>query len=163
MKNYTFIDWQNLHLWTSQDNWKIDLYKFRIFLKDKYKVKKAYYFIWFKNDKNKDLYDNIKNAWFKLIFKKQVSEMDSLKKWNIDTDMIFYIMKNLIDRWDRFEKIILVTWDWDFKILVDYLIEKDRFEKILFPNKKFASSLYNKLTFKKYYYLKNAKNHLEYS
>jgi hypothetical protein len=29
-----------------------------------------------------------------------------------------------------------------FKILVDYLIEKNRFLKILFPNKNFASSLY---------------------
>ena len=145
MNNYAFIDWQNLYLWTSQDNWKIDLYRFRIFLKDKYKVKKAYYFIWYINDENRDLYYNIKDAWFILIFKKQISKMDSFKKWNIDSDMIFHIMKNLLEKWDIFEKIILVTWDGDFKILIDYLIEKNRFEKILFPNRKFTSSLYKKI------------------
>ncbi len=30
-------------------------------------------------------------------------------------------------------------------MLVDFLIEEDKFEKILFPNKKYASSLYKKL------------------
>lgn len=163
MNNYAFIDWQNLYLWTSQDNWKIDLYKFRVFLRDKYKVKKAYYFIWYINDENNDLYTNIQDAWFILVFKKQIIEMGSSKKWNIDSDMIFHVMENLLERWNEFDKIILVTWDWDFKILVDYLIKKERFEKILFPNRDFASSLYKKLTFKRYYYLNNAKSHLEYT
>ena len=45
-----------------------------------------------------------------------------------------------------FTKIILVSGDGDYKKVVDYLIKKNRFEKILFPNKKFASSLYKKLT-----------------
>ncbi|MCD4704566.1 hypothetical protein K8R66_00655 [bacterium] len=38
-------------------------------------------------------------------------------------------------------------------MLVDFLIEEDRFEKILFPNKKFASSLYKKLPTKYYDFL----------
>jgi len=29
--------------------------------------------------------------------------------------------------------------------MVDFLIEENRFKKVLFPNKKFASSLYKKL------------------
>lgn len=61
-------------------------------------------------------------------------------------------MKNMIDRND-FQKIVLVSGDGDYKKVVDYLIKKDRFEKILFPNKKFASSLYKKLTVKYFDYL----------
>ena len=41
------------------------------------------------------------------------------------------------------------------KKVVDYLIKKDKFRKILFPNKKFASSLYKNLTVAFYDYLNN--------
>jgi hypothetical protein len=54
-------------------------------------------------------------------------------------------MKSLIDEKDDFEKIILVSGDGDYKNVVDYLIKKERFLKILFPNRKFSSSLYKKL------------------
>ena len=44
----------HLHLGTTQDSWKVDLYKFRIYLKDKYKVTDAFLFIGYieKNQKN---------------------------------------------------------------------------------------------------------------
>ena len=53
-------------------------------------------------------------------------------------------MKSLIDKTDL-HKIVLVSGDGDYKKVVDYLIKKNKFEKILFPNMKFASSLYKKL------------------
>lgn len=34
--------------------------------------------------------------------------------------------------------------DGDYKKLVDYLVKRNVFKKLLFPNKKFASSLYKK-------------------
>ena len=49
---------------------------------------------------------------------------------------------------DDFDKIVLVTWDGDYIKLVNYLIEKERLEKILFPNGKY-SSLYKKPIFRK--------------
>lgn len=54
-------------------------------------------------------------------------------------------MRRLIEE-NNFEKIVLVTGDGDYIRLVKYLIEKEKFEKILFPNSRF-SSLYNKLAF----------------
>ena len=63
-------------------------------------------------------------------------------------------MKNLVDNQD-FDKIVLVSGDGDYKKVVDYLIKKDKFRKILFPNKKFASSLYKNLTVAFYDYLNN--------
>ncbi len=51
------------------------------------------------------------------------------------------------------DKIILVSGDGDYKLLVDFLIEENRFEKILFPNRDFRSSLYKKLSNKYFAYL----------
>ena len=54
-------------------------------------------------------------------------------------------MKRICER-ERFNKIVLVSGDGDYKKLVDYLIEKNKFEEILFPNKIFNSSLYKDIT-----------------
>jgi hypothetical protein len=44
-----------------------------------------------------------------------------------------------------FDKIVLVSGDGDYKMLVDYLIEEGKLSKILFPNRKFRSSLYKQI------------------
>ena len=56
---------------------------------------------------------------------------------------------------ENFHKVILVSGDGDYKLLVDFLIEENKFEKILFPDKKFASSLYKKLGSEYFDYLEN--------
>ena len=89
MWNYAFIDGQNLHLGVMADGWDIDLSKFMIYLRNKYRVTKAFYYIGFQDPKNNQLYNDIQNAWFTLVFKKQTVQALSNKKWNIDSDMIF--------------------------------------------------------------------------
>ena len=68
------------------------------------------------------------------------------KKWNVDVDIVFDIMKNIVENED-FDKIVLVSWDWDYIRMVKYLISKDLLLKILFPSSKY-SSLYKKIKFK---------------
>ncbi|MCK5539249.1 MAG: hypothetical protein KAI79_20670, partial [Bacteroidales bacterium] len=63
---------------------------------------------------------------------------------------------------ELFDKIVLVSGDGDYKMLVDFLIEEGRFKKILFPNKKFASSLYKKITRKYFDYLANIKHLIKF-
>lgn len=53
-------------------------------------------------------------------------------------------MKKLYKK-ENFNKIIIVSGDGDYKLLVDFLIEENKFEKVLFPDGKRASSLYKKL------------------
>ncbi len=65
------------------------------------------------------------------------------KKWNVDVDIVFEIMRRLKDEKD-FDNIVLVSGDWDYIKLVNYLIENNCLKKILFPNS-FFSSLYRKL------------------
>ncbi len=43
--NYAFIDSQNLNLGIRSRGWELDFKKFRIYLNDKYNVKKAFLFI----------------------------------------------------------------------------------------------------------------------
>lgn len=43
--NFAFIDSQNLNLAILSMNWRVDFKRFRIYLKDKYKVNKAFLFI----------------------------------------------------------------------------------------------------------------------
>ena len=161
--NIAFIDGQNLYLGTKQDGWSIDLSKLKIYLQDKYNTKEAYYFIGYLQEENNELYKEIQKAGFIIIFKEHNEYAITKKKGNVDTDIVFEIMKNLVENTD-FNKIILVSGDGDYKKVVDYLISKERFKKILFPNRKFASSLYKKITIKYYDYLdnKDIKRKIEY-
>ncbi len=72
-------------------------------------------------------------------------------------------MKKPVDEKDHFEKIVLVSADGDYKKMVDYLIKKERFEKILFPNKKYRFSLYNAITHEFFDYPDNVKDRISLS
>ncbi len=146
MKNLAYIDGQNLHMSTTTavPPWRIDLARFRVYLRQKYHVGRAYYFLGFVQDEHQDLYDEIQEAGFILVFREHSSVMIGKKKGNVDTDIIFTIMKKLY-RKEAFDKIVLISGDGDYKILVDFLIEEKRFEKVLFPDQKRASSLYKKI------------------
>jgi len=80
-----------------------------------------------------------------LKFREHNPAMFGKKKGSVDSDIIFHIMKKMYKK-ENLEKIILVSGDGDYKLVIDFLIEEGRFEKVLFPNKKRASSLYKKLS-----------------
>lgn len=156
--NIAYVDGQNLYMGTAKSSprWKLDLVRFRVYLEQKYKVGTAYYYLGYvqtgaEYDK---LYEEIQKAGFILVFREHNSAMLSHKKGNVDSDIIFNAMKRLHLK-DAFDKIVLVTGDGDYKMLVDFLIEQKRFEKILFPNTKYRSSLYRKLE-PKYYAMLDA-------
>ena len=141
------------------DPWRIDLKRFRVYLTEKYSVSKAFYHLGYVQDtlSAQDLYEKIQNAGFILVFRQHSEAMIGTKKGNVDSDIIFSIMKRLYKKED-FKKIIIVSGDGDYKDLVDFLIEEKRLGKILFPNKKFASSLYKKLGSEYFDFLENVKD-----
>lgn len=155
LKNFTFIDGQNLYMNTAKkgiDSWKIDLARFKFYLERKYNVSEVYYFLGFVQEKNQDLYEEIQKAGFILMFREHNPAMLGKKKGNVDSDIIFHIMKKLYKQ-EKFNKIILVSGDGDYKLLVDFLIEENKFEKILFPDRQYRSSLYKQLSNKYFSYL----------
>lgn len=170
MNNYAYIDGQNLYLGTrglddAHHPWRINLAKFRIYLKQKYNVEKAFYFLGYvqEGQKIEHLYESIQSAGFILVFRQHNSAMIGKKKGNVDSDIIFSIMKRLYSK-EEFDKIVLVSGDGDYKMLIDFLIEENRLEKILFPNTAFRSSLYKQIGAPYFAYLddKDVKKKIEW-
>jgi len=165
VKNLAFIDGQNLYMGTAKNKinpWKIDLFRFNEYLSKKYKVIEAYYFLGYIQETNQELYEEIKNSGYILSFREHNPAMIGKKKGNVDSDIIFHVMKKMY-KGEDFSKIILVSGDGDYKLLVDFLIEEKRFEKVLFPDRSKRSSLYKSLSNKFFAYLDDAdiKNKIE--
>ena len=142
--NIAFIDGQNLHLGTREHGWSVSHQRLRIYLSEKYNITEAYYFLGFVSSEEQDLYDNLQKAGYILSFREHSSALKGKKKGNVDGDIIFGVMKKLVDN-EPFDKIFIVSGDGDYKKLVDYLIKKNKFGKMLFPNNEFSSSLYKSL------------------
>ena len=165
MNNYAFVDGQNLILGTtmSKKPWKVDLYRFRRYLREKYNVTKAYYFLGCIDPMNQDLYDMIQDAGFILVFRSYEIEAISHKKGNVDTDIVFTIMK-VFHELPEVRKFYLVSGDGDYYKTIDYLREQDKLGKVLLPSHKNASSLYRRLNNSNFDYLDNPdlKRKIEY-
>lgn len=154
--NIAYIDGQNLRMGTldTKPSWRIDLQRFRVYLREKYHVDKAFYYMGYviDGDKYQRLYEYIQESGFILVFREHNSAMIGKKKGNVDSDIILDAMKRLYLK-EKFDQIVLVSGDGDYKGLVDFLIQQNKFSKVLFPNKKYASSLYKQLEPKHFDYL----------
>ncbi len=152
INNQAFIDGQNLHLGTTKacPSWRIDLERFRIYLREKYYVNEAYYFLGCIDNDHEGMYNLIQKAGFILVFREHNFSMVGKKKGNVDTDIVFSIMKKVADK-EKFNKIILVSGDGDYIKMIKYLISKNKLEKVLAPSHKSISSLYKSLVDNKFY------------
>jgi len=140
MKNYAFIDSQNVNLAIRSLGWRLDFSRFRTYLKDKYAVGRAYLFIGY-IPQNQPLYTALQSAGYILIFKPTLTLGDGTVKGNVDAELVMHAMVEF----DNYRKAVIVTGDGDFYCLVDYLIKHDKLEKLIIPNRKKYSSLYRKL------------------
>ncbi|TSC94407.1 MAG: Uncharacterized protein CEN87_528 [Parcubacteria group bacterium Licking1014_1] len=66
--NYAFIDSQNLNLGIRSSGWILDFSRFYVYLKDKYKINKAFLFIGYVPG-NESLYTYLQKAGYIVIFK----------------------------------------------------------------------------------------------
>jgi hypothetical protein len=60
LKNYAFIDSQNLNLAIRAQGWVLNFKKFRKYLKDKYKITKAFLFVGFVPE-NQSMYTSLQS------------------------------------------------------------------------------------------------------
>lgn len=127
--NYAFIDRQNLNLAIQELGWKLDFKRFRVYLREKYCVQKAYYFIGFVEGNN-DLYSFLQSAGYILIFKPTFRSSDGQVKGNCDADLVLQAM---ID-FKKYDRAVIVTGDGDFYSLVRYLRERRKLRVVLAPN-----------------------------
>lgn len=129
---YAFIDSQNVNLSIHDQGWKLDFGKFRVYLKDKYQVEKAFLFIGYVQG-NEALYTYLQNCGFLIVFKptleyKKDGELHT--KGNVDADLV---LRTMIE-YPHFTKAIIATGDGDFYCLVEYLIGMKKLLKVFIPN-----------------------------
>ncbi len=157
LKNYAFIDSQNLNLGIRELGWKLDFERFRIYLKEKYAVKRAYLFLGYLPE-NQDLYNSLQEYGYVLVFKPILKAKDGEVKGNVDADLVLQAM---ID-YKEYDNAIIVTSDGDFYCLVKYLYTKKKLGLVLSPNRERCSTLLKKTAREKIVFMNNLKQKLEY-
>jgi len=135
---FAYIDAANLHKGIGEFGWKLDYVRFRIWLKEKYKVDKAYLFIGL-IPKYKTLYTFLQEAGFTLIFKETTYDNDGKAKGNCDADLVLRVVRDFYE--NKNSGVILVTGDGDFASLAQFLLEKNKLKSILALNNRKCSIL----------------------
>jgi len=139
MNNYAFIDGTNLYLGVKSQKWKLDYKKFRVFLKDKYKVKKAFLFIGYVSG-NESLYKNLQECGYICIFKPTLEITGKGKrkiKGNVDAELVLHAMIEF----PNYDKAVIVSGDGDFYCLIEYLETQNKLLKIIVPTETYSSLL----------------------
>jgi len=127
--NYAFIDSQNLNLSILSLGWKLDFARFRVYLREKYGVEKAFLFIGYVKE-NEKLYKFLKNSGFICVFKPTLEYKDGTTKGNVDAELVLHTMIEYLS----FDKAVIVSGDGDFYCLVKYLLEQNKLKTVLVPN-----------------------------
>ncbi|MCX6789434.1 MAG: NYN domain-containing protein [Candidatus Gribaldobacteria bacterium] len=139
IKNYCFIDSQNLNLGVKSQGWKLDFARFRVFLKDKYQVDKAFLFIGYVAG-NQGLYTFLQKCGYICIFKPTLEINDGKVKQikgNVDAELVLHAVIEMAN----YEKAVIVSGDGDFHCLVEYLEQQNKLLKIIVPNLRYSSLL----------------------
>jgi len=135
--NYAFIDSQNLNLGVQELGWRLDWKKFRIYLKHKYKVERAYLFIGFVED-NGNMYRLLQSYGFILVFKPTLKDGKGNIKGNVDAELVLH---SAAIEFNNYDKAVIVSGDGDFKCLHNFLKSKNKLLNIIIPNPYSESSL----------------------
>jgi len=130
--NFAYIDGANLYKGLRFFNWQLDYRRFRIWLKEKYSIERAYIFIGLV-PKYKDLYTYLQESGFTLVFKETIYNKDDGKpKGNCDADLVLWAVRDAYE--NNFDKAIIVSSDGDYASLVKFLQERNKLEIILSPS-----------------------------
>ena len=140
MSNFAFIDSQNLNLGVRSSGWKVDYKKFRLYLKNKYSVDRAFMFIGLVGN-NQKLYTELQAAGFILVFKPTVQYFENGKrtvKGNVDAELVLHAAAI---EFSNYDKAIIVSGDGDFACLLEFLDDKNKLLHVLAPNHKYSKLL----------------------
>ena len=146
-KVYVFIDSQNLNLSIKDCGWELDFKKFYVYLKDKYRITKAFLFIGYVAG-NEALYTFLQKAGYIVIFKPTLEyKKEGLvrTKGNVDAELVLHTMIE----YPNYDKAIIVSGDGDFHCLIEYLEKEEKLLHIFIPNRNKYSALLRK--FRKYF------------
>ncbi len=155
--NYAYIDSQNLYLAIQELGWKLNYKRFRVYLREKYDVEKAYMFLGYLAE-NQKLYKFLQEAGFILIFRPILEKDGKPIKGNCDVDLALHLLTNL----NNYNQAVIITGDGDFCMLVKHLKENDKLAKVLAPSHNNCSVLLRKAAGTAISFIDDLKNKLEY-
>jgi uncharacterized LabA/DUF88 family protein len=133
---YAFIDAQNVYMGTRAAGWTIDAFKLRIYLSDKYHVRKALWFVGYLPEMQ-GFYTLLQKAGFIVVLKEVARDRGGMPKGNVDVDLTLYA----VDLEDEYDTAVLLTSDGDFASLVRHLKEREKLEVVLSPHRANTSRL----------------------
>lgn len=155
MDNYAYIDGANLYNGVKSLGIRLNYFRFRVWLKEKYNVSKAYIFIGL-IPKHKDLYLSLQEAGFILVYKEVIYDKEGKAKGNCDADLVLQIVCDTYE--NKYNKAVIVSSDGDYASLVKFLILKDKIRTILSPANKDKCSILLKRTGVSISYIVDQKN-----
>ncbi len=138
--NAAFVDSNNLYQAMKVIGWKLNYDKFRVFLSDKYDIKKAYLFIGYL-PQNQAMYTNLQQKGYILVFKPVLTLRNGTTKGNCDADLV---LRAMIE-YPNYDKAVIVAGDGDYYSLIDYLKTQGKLEQVLIPDEYHYSALLKKV------------------
>ncbi len=156
--NFAYIDGANLDKAIKELGWSLDYKRFRVWLSEKYKIKRAYIFIGLIS-KYKNLYTYLQESGFTLIFKEVIYDGTGKPKGNCDADLVLQAVSDTYQ--NNFEKAIIVASDGDYAGLVKFIEERNKLLVVLSPNTKEKCSILLKRTGVKISYINDQRSILE--
>ncbi len=153
---HAFIDSQNLNLSIRDLGWKLNFRKFRVYLKDKYKIEKAFLFIGY-IPHNESLYKSLQEYGYIIIFKPTLIKPDGKPKGNVDAELVLHTMIE----YKNYDRALIVSGDGDFYCLIEYLKNQKKLLKLMIPNRNKYSSLLRKFG-ADIVYMNDLKHRLQY-
>lgn len=136
--NFAYIDGANLHKGILELGWRLDYQRFRVYLRDKYNIGRAYIFLGFVGS-NARLYRDLQNWGYIVIFKPTVFDFKGDIKGNCDAELVLQAVSDMYEK--QYDKAVIVSGDGDFACLVNFLKERERLKIVLSPSHKKASVL----------------------
>ena len=136
--NYAFIDNQNLNMGTRSEGWRVDWFKFRQLLSQRFGVTQAYMFIGYLEE-YKLMYEQLSGYGFEVIFKPtvEIKDKDQTVKGNVDVELVLQVMRD----YDNYHQAVIVSGDGDFYSLIKYLVATDKLRALLVPSRKYSNLL----------------------
>lgn len=134
---YAFIDSQNLNLGVRSLGWNLDFRKFRKYLKDKFRVEKAFLFIGYLKE-NENMYNNLRSSGYEIIFKQAIKIGRKSIKGNVDAELVLHAAKL---QYKNYNKAVIVSGDGDFYCLLEDMFKEKRLKALIIPNRKSQSNL----------------------
>lgn len=153
--NNAFIDTQNLSKSIERQSWRLDYQRFIVYLREKYKVAKAFIFFGYISA-NEPMYSALRSYGYTVIFKPVLLFPNKPIKGNVDAELVLHTML----QYSNFNESIIVTGDGDFYCLVDYLYKQNKLNYLLVPDSRFYSGLLKPFAPNKIQFMNSLKNKL---